>query len=118
MYDRVIQLDPERYAEWPEAFGLAKALAPLVESKRNRRRGSEQIQVLGLLGHKGYPSDTVPWFELACDVDVVVECAAVLGLSQGETATSIAERLAPTYYLLGEIPFCFFFAPVSTFINV
>lgn len=105
-------LKPDLYEPGSPAATLAAALAPLIEAEREQRRNAEKLArelrkgkaepahaggLLGpgLLSLDSFIADSLPWHDIAKDMDALLKFSQALGVSLGTLAQAIAQLLAP-----------------------
>lgn len=114
-----IELEPSNYAA-AAAASLAHKLAPLILAARQARRDAERAahdadpasaaaranSFGGLLGPRGVPGldffavDSVPWYDLLTDVEVLAHGAQVVGVSGSDLAQAVVDHLMPPNWLV------------------
>ena len=90
-----INLDADEFSSDAETFPIAKIVSAHAEKRRAEYRHTEKQIQRGLLGSKGYWSESVPWYEWMSEPQVLQSCAEECGLKIWQLAEVIAYKIRP-----------------------
>jgi len=91
------RLDPESFVD-AETQQIAMVLNDEVEKFREAERRQSRPEPLGVFGHVGYAVDLRPWYEIACDVELVLRAAERLGMTAQQLAIKVSALLTPNWH--------------------